>query len=70
MSGIIIELPLLQDIINISGNHQLGTISIRYHQVELPHRQELEHSPLHRVERIVVGVEVLAGSLDVDLLLA
>ena len=68
MSGIIIELPLLQDIINISGNHQLGTI--RYHQVELPHRQELEHSPLHRVERIVVGVEVLPCSLDVDLLLA
>ena len=39
-------------------------------RVELPHCQELQHPLLHRVESIVVGVEVLACLLDVDSLLA
>ena len=56
------------NIVDKSGIHQLSTI--RCYQVELPHRQELEHPPLHRVKRIVVGVEILPCSLDIDLLLA
>ena len=45
-----------------SGKAENGSGQLR---VELPHSEELQHPLLHRVEGIVVGVQVFSCLLDV-----
>ena len=50
-----------------SGKAENGSGQLR---IELPHCEELQHPFLHRVEGVMVGIQVFSRLLDVDSLLA